>query len=62
MTVPLLWALFLGGVALQVVALLVALRGLGPLGLIIIILTVAGATMVALAIAWGILGEISAKL
>lgn len=59
MNAMLLWLIFLGGVALEVVALLVALRGLGPLGLVIIILTVAGATMVALAIAWGILGEIA---
>ena len=62
MSVALLWLIFLGGVALQVVALLVALRGLGPLGLVIIVLTVAGATMVALAIAWGILAEIANKL
>ncbi len=59
MTVFYLWALFLVGLLLQVGAIAVSVRALGPLGLLLSVLVVIGAAMVALAFAWGILGELS---
>jgi putative exporter of polyketide antibiotics len=62
MTVAYLWILFIAGVAIQIAAVTVSIKAIGPLGLMLSGMMIIGAVMVSLAVAWGIIGEIATKL